>query len=160
MPSFDVVSEVEKFELKNAVDQANREIMTRFDFRGTDSKIDINDKEILLSTGSDFQIKQMQDILNTKLVKRGIDIDCLKPDEIEPVGSRVKLKIAVLEGLDADISRKIVKHLKQSKMKIQSAIQGEQVRVSGKKRDDLQRAMQEIKEMNLGMPVQFTNFRD
>ncbi len=160
MPSFDVVSEVDKHELNNAVDQSNREIKTRFDFKGSNANIQVNDKELVLTAESDFQIKQMLDIMHSKMVKRGIDISCLKPGEIEEIGHKAILKILVQEGLDADLSRKIVKMIKQNKLKVQAAVQGEQVRITGKKRDDLQSCMQSIKDAKFGIPLQFNNFRD
>ena len=160
MPSFDVVSEVDKHELSNAVDQSNREINTRFDFKGSNARIEQGDNELTLSAESDFQIKQMLDILHSKMSKRGLDIDCLKSGEIEQTGGKAILKMTVQEGVDKELSRKIVKLIKQSKMKVQAAIQGEQVRISGKKRDDLQHCMQQIKEQKYPIPLQFTNFRD
>ena len=160
MPSFDVVSEVDKHELNNAVDQSNREINTRFDFKGSNARIQHSDNELILTAESDFQIKQMLDILHNKMGKRGLDIECLKAGEIEETGGKAILKMAVQEGLDADLCRKIVKMIKQNKLKVQAAIQGEQVRISGKKRDDLQSCMQEIKEQKYTIPLQFTNFRD
>lgn len=160
MPSFDVVSEVDKHELSNAVDQSNREIKTRFDFKGSNANIQINDKELILTAESDFQIRQMLDIMHSKMVKRGIDISCLKPGDIEEVGNKAILKILVREGLDADLARKIVKMIKQNKLKVQAAVQGEQVRITGKKRDDLQFCMQNIKQAKFDIPLQFNNFRD
>ena len=160
MPSFDVVSEVDKHELSNAVDQSNREISTRFDFKGTNAIIEINDKEIVLTTESSFQIKQMLDILHTKMVSRKIDIACLLEGEVKENIGKAVLKITVQQGIDADTGRKIIKLIKQAKMKVQSAMQDEQVRITGKKRDDLQAAMKLIKDGDLGVPVQFTNFRD
>jgi len=160
MPSYDVVSEVEKHELSNAVAQANKEISTRFDFKGSDSKIELNDNDMILISESDFKIQQIKDVLLNKLVKRKVDIDCLKDDKIETSGGKAQLKITVQEGLDKDIAREVVKVIKQSKMKLQAAIQGEQVRVTGKKRDDLQAAMKLLKDANLGIPLQFNNFRD
>jgi uncharacterized protein YajQ (UPF0234 family) len=160
MPSFDVVSEVDKHELNNAVDQSNREINTRFDFKGSNARIQHSDNELILTAESDFQIKQMLDILHNKMGKRGLDIECLKAGEIEETGGKAILKMTVQEGLDKDLCRKIVKMIKQNKLKVQAAIQGEQVRISGKKRDDLQSCMQEIKEQKYTIPLQFTNFRD
>lgn len=160
MPSFDVVSEVDKHELSNAVDQANRELNTRFDFKGANANIEIKDKDIILTTESSFQIQQMLDILHNKMIKRKIDIACLSPDEVKEAIGKATLKITVQQGIDADNGRKIIKLIKQAKMKVQSAMQDEQVRITGKKRDDLQAAMKLIKDGDLGMPVQFTNFRD
>jgi len=160
MPSFDVVSEVDKHELSNAVDQSNREISTRFDFKGSNAQIDIKDKELVLSTESEFQIRQMIDILHNKMVKRKIDIDCLLQGDVKETNGKAILNISVQQGIDADNGRKIIKLIKQAKMKVQSAMQDEQVRVTGKKRDDLQAAMKLIKDEGLNVPVQFTNFRD
>jgi len=160
MPSFDVVSEVDQHELNNAVDQSNREIKTRFDFKGSNASIEVKDNDVILTAESDFQIRQMLDILHNKMVKRGIDITCLKPGEVEEVGNKAILKILVQEGLDKDLSRKIVKMIKQNKLKVQAAVQGEQVRITGKKRDDLQFCMQNIKDAKFGIPIQFNNFRD
>jgi cyclic-di-GMP-binding protein len=160
MPSFDVVSEVDHHELSNAVDQANREVGTRFDFKGTDSRLELAGQVITLNTQSEFQLKQMYDILCNKLVKRGVDIVCL--DLAEPV---LHLKtatqaITVREGIAADIARKIVRMMKDSKMKVQAQIQGEQLRITGKKRDDLQAAIALLKGADLEIPLQYTNFRD
>lgn len=160
MPSFDVVSEIDKHELSNAVDQSNREITNRFDFKGSDANIEIKGQELVLTAESEFQIKQMIDILHNKMAKRGIDILALKAGEIEEVGRKAILKIALQEGVDADLGRKIVKLMKQKKIKIQTAIQGDQIRISGKKRDDLQSCIQDIKQADFNVPLQFTNFRD
>jgi len=160
MPSFDVVSEVDHHELSNAVDQANREVGTRFDFKGTDSRIELAGQVITMNTQSEFQLKQMYDILCNKLVKRGVDIVCL--ELAEPV---LHLKtatqvITVREGIVADTARKIVRLLKDSKIKVQAQIQGEQLRVTGKKRDDLQTAIALLKGADVEIPLQYTNFRD
>ncbi len=160
MPSFDVVSEVDHHELGNAVDQANREVGTRFDFKGSDSNLELLGQVITLHSQSEFQLKQMYDILCNKLVKRGVDISCL--DSAEPV-LHVKTAtqtVTVREGIAAETARKIVRLLKDSKHKVQAQIQGEQVRVSGKKRDDLQAAIALLKDAALDIPLQFTNFRD
>ena len=160
MPSFDVVSEVNHHELSNAIDQANREVTTRFDFKGTGSKFELNENQITLNTESEFQLQQMYDMLCTKLVKRGVDIACLEMGE--PV---VQLKtasqgITVREGIDTADSRKMVKLIKERKMKVQAAIQGDQLRVSGKKRDDLQAVIALLKDGPFTLPLQFKNFRD
>ena len=160
MPSFDVVSEVDHHELSNAVDQANREVSTRFDFKGSGSHLELLGPAITLHSQSDFQLKQMYDILCNKLVKRGVDISCL--DLAEPV-LHVKTAtqaITVREGIATETARRIVRLLKDSKYKVQAQIQGEQVRVTGKKRDDLQAAIGLLKEASLDIPLQFTNFRD
>ncbi len=160
MPSFDTVSEVDHHELNNAIDQANREIGTRYDFKGSDAKIEQVDNQLTLSAESDFQIKQMTPILKEKMSKRGIDVSCLEFSDVVEMNKRARQQVLVREGLDKDLARKIVKLIKDSKIKAQAAIQGEQVRVSGKKRDDLQQIMQLLREANLGIPLQFNNFRD
>ncbi|MEE8495179.1 MAG: YajQ family cyclic di-GMP-binding protein [Xanthomonadales bacterium] len=160
MPSFDVVSEVNHHELTNAVDQAKREVSTRFDFKGTGSNFVLSDQLITMNTESEFQLQQMFDILCTKLVKRGVDIACLEKGE--PV---IQLKtatqvITVREGIESAQARKMVKLIKDRKMKVQAAIQGDQLRVTGKKRDDLQTVITLLKEAEFGLPLQFKNFRD
>ncbi|MCZ6487330.1 MAG: YajQ family cyclic di-GMP-binding protein [Gammaproteobacteria bacterium] len=160
MPSFDIVSEVDHHELSNAIDQANREIGTRYDFKGSDARIEQSENQLTLSTESEFQIKQMTPILKEKMSKRGIDVSCLEFSDVVEMNKRARQQVLVREGLDKDLARKIVKLIKESKLKVQSAIQGEQVRVNGKKRDDLQQVMQLLKAANLGIPLQFNNFRD
>lgn len=160
MPSFDIVSEIDIHELTNAVDQANRELTTRYDFRGINASFTQKDTTIHMSADADFQLVQMLEILKTKMVKRSIDIRCLEVKDLYPSGKQVKQDVNVLQGLDKEQTKKINKILKDAKMKVQSSIQGEQVRVTGKKRDDLQTAIAFIKESELDMPVQFTNFRD
>ena len=160
MPSFDVVSEVEMHELSNAVDQANREVGTRFDFRGSDAKFGHKGNELTLIADGPFQLKQMMDILRNKMVKRGIDTGCLDIGEPETTNMKSKQTVTVREGLDKEIAKKVVKLIKESKLKVQAAIQGEQVRVTGKKRDDLQSVMAMLKDQDLGLPLQYTNFRD
>ena len=160
MPSFDVVSEIDHHELKNALDQANREIGTRYDFKGSNSKIDQSANELTLEAESEFQIKQMAPILKEKMSKRDIDVDCLDFADIVEMNKRARQQVSVREGLDKDLARKMVKLIKDSKIKVQAAIQGEQLRVNGKKRDDLQQVMQLLREAKLGIPLQFNNFRD
>jgi len=160
MPSFDVVSEVDHHEVANAVDQANREVGTRFDFKGTDSSFEHDENTITMKTGSEFQLQQMLDILYSKLAKRGVDLDCVESGEPELMARTATQVITIQEGIDTDLARKIVKLIKGSKLKVQAAIQGEQVRVTGKKRDDLQAAMNLLREGELGQPLQFKNFRD
>lgn len=160
MPSFDVVSEIDHHELKNALDQANREIGTRYDFKGSNAHIEQADKNLLLEAESEFQIKQMTPILKEKMSKRGIDVDCLEFADIVEMNKRARQSIAVQEGLDTDLARKLVKMIKNSKLKVQAAIQGEQLRITGKKRDDLQQVMALLREAKLGIPLQFNNFRD
>ncbi len=160
MPSFDTVSEVDHHELSNAIDQANREIGTRYDFKGSGARIEQTDNQLSLIAESEFQIKQMTPILKEKMSKRGIDVSCLEFSDIVEMNKRASQQVLVREGLDQDLARKIVRLIKDSKIKAQVAIQGDQVRVSGKKRDDLQQIMQLLREANLGIPLQFNNFRD
>jgi len=160
MPSFDVVSELERHELSNAVDQANREINTRFDFKGSDAKIDESKEGLTMEAESEFQLDQMLTILNQKLVKRGLDIQSLDKQKVESSNMRARQKLLIKEGIEQELAKKIVKLVKESKMKVQASIQGEQVRITGKKRDDLQQAMALIKGAGLEQPLQFTNFRD
>jgi uncharacterized protein YajQ (UPF0234 family) len=160
MPSFDVVSEIDHHELSNALDQANREIGTRYDFKGSNARIEQSGNELLLEAESEFQIKQMTPILKEKMSKRGIDVDCLDFGDIVEMNRRARQPVAVREGLDKDLARKMVKLIKDSKLKVQAAIQGEQLRVNGKKRDDLQQVMQLLRDAKLGIPLQFNNFRD
>ena len=160
MPSFDIVSEVDMHELTNAVDQASRELTTRYDFRGVDANFEHKSETITLTADQDFQLRQMVEMLQGKMVKRGIDIKCMEVKDHYASGKQVKQEAVVRQGLDKDLSKKITKLIKESKMKVQAAIQGEKVRVTGKKRDDLQSAMALLREAELDMPLQFDNFRD
>ena len=160
MPSFDVVSEVDQHELANAVDQANREVTTRFDFKGTDSWFDLDGQVIKLSSGSEFQLQQMYDILCNKLVKRGIDIIALEKSDPVIQAKTATQNITVRQGIQSDDARKLVKMIKDQKMKVQAAIQGDQLRVTGKKRDDLQSVIALLRDADIGLPLQFKNFRD
>ncbi len=160
MPSFDVVSEVDMHEASNAVDQANREVSTRFDFKGTGSTFEHEGTTITSTSQSDFQLQQMLDILQSKLSRRGVDIDCLEVQDPEVSGKQARQKIVVREGLDSEQCRAIVKAIKSSKLKVQAAIQGNLVRVSGKKRDDLQQVIAFLKELKTDMPLQYKNFRN
>lgn len=160
MPSFDVVSEFDAHEATNAVDQANREVTNRFDFKGTGSKYELENDVITLTTQSDFQLQQMMDILHQKLSKRGIDIACLKEEEPELTGTVARQKVIMRQGLDTLLAKDLVKKIKASKIKVQSAIQGEKLRVSGKKRDDLQAVIALLKDADVDMPLQYENFRD
>ncbi len=160
MPSFDTVSEYDEQEAVNAVDQANREVSTRFDFKGTESEFKLEGNLVTVKSESDFQCQQMLDILQNKLTKRGIDIGCLEIGDPIPSGKSVSQIVTMKSGLESDMSKKMVKLIKQQKMKVQAAIQGEKVRVTGKKRDDLQKVMALLKESKLGVPLQFENFRD
>ena len=160
MPSFDVVSEVDHHELSNGVDQANREVTTRFDFKGTGSKFELVDQVITMNTESDFQLQQMYDMLCTKLVKRGIDISCLEKGEPVIQARTATQTVKVNEGIDTLTAKSMVKLIKQSKNKVQAAIQGEQLRVTGKKRDDLQAVIALLKGADVEIPLQYKNFRD
>ena len=160
MPSFDVVSEVNHHELTNAVDQANREVSTRFDFKGTGSNFVLNENQVTMNTESEFQLQQMYDMLCSKLVKCGIDIACLEMGEPVVQMKTATQVITVREGIETPDAKKMVKAIKDRKMKVQAAIQGDQLRVTGKKRDDLQAVIALLKEGDYGLPLQFKNFRD
>ena len=160
MPSFDVVSEVDHHELSNGIDQANREVTTRFDFKGTGSKFELTEQVITMSTESDFQLQQMYDMLCNKLVKRGIDISCLEKGEAVIQARTATQTVKVNEGIDTLTAKNMVKLIKQSKNKVQAAIQGEQLRVTGKKRDDLQAVIALLKGADVEIPLQYKNFRD
>jgi len=160
MPSFDAVSEVDQHELTNAVDQAAREIQNRYDFKGTSAKAEMSDGAIMLIADSDFQIQQMHPIVYQKLTTRGIDIMCLDAGKVETSGKGVKQRLSVKQGIDKETAKKAVGVIKESKAKVQAQIQGEQLRVTGKKRDDLQQVMKLLKDAELGVPMQFQNFRD
>lgn len=160
MPSFDILSEVDEQELTNAVDQANREVTTRFDFKGTNASFERKGNDITLKAQNDFQLKQMQGILEGKLTKRNIDLramDIGKPSvNLNDAHQVIKIK----QGIETDVAKKIVKEIKNSKLKVQASIQGQQVRVTGKKRDDLQSVISFLEESDQGLPLQFDNFRD
>lgn len=160
MPSFDIVSEVDTQEVRNAVDQANREVGTRFDFKGADAKFEQKDDVVTLESENSFQLKQMMDIFHNKLVKRGVDIGSL--DKKSPVESnrRTTQQVIIKTGIATEDAKTIVKDIKANKMKVQAQIQGEQVRVTGKKRDDLQQVIAFLKGKDYPMPLQFNNFRD
>jgi len=147
-------------EMSNAVDQANREIGTRFDFKGVDASFELADNEVVLTAEVDFQVRQMLDILKNKMVKRSIDISSLKTGDVEEVGQKATMRATIQQGIDADIARKIVRKVKDQKMKVQVAIQGDKLRVTGKKRDDLQSVISLLRDENYGLPLQFNNFRD
>jgi len=160
MPSFDIVSEVDMPEVRNAVDQANREVGTRFDFKGVDATFELGESSITLTAESDFQIQQMMDILRGKLVKRSVDIKSLEEGDIQMSGKKAIQEVTIQQGIDADLGRKIVRMVKDSKIKVQTAIQGEKLRVTGKKRDDLQQVIAVLKDAKLDIPLQYNNFRD
>ena len=160
MPSFDVVSEIEQHELVNAIDQANREISTRFDFKGTNSKVELSEWVLTIISKSEFQVKQINNILENKINKRGIDIRSLEYSEITENNNEARQIVTIKKGINKDKAKTIVKMIKNSKLKLQASIQGEQVRISGKKRDDLQNAISELKEAKFDIPLQYINFRD
>lgn len=160
MPSFDVVSEIDHHELTNAVDQTNREIGTRFDFKGSDAKVEQSEDGVTLEAENEFQLDQIITVLHQKLAKRGLDIQSMEKQGVETSNLRARQKLLLKEGIDKELAKKIVKLVKESKMKVQASIQGDQVRITGKKRDDLQQAIALIKDAGLGQPLQYTNFRD
>jgi len=160
MPSFDVVSEFDAHEASNAIDQANREVGTRFDFKGTGSKYVLEDQVVNLTSQADFQLQQMMDILRQKLAKRGIDIACMQEEEVEITGSEARQKVILRKGIDTPLARDLVKQIKASKIKVQTSIQGEKLRISGKKRDDLQAVIALLKDSKTELPLQYDNFRD
>lgn len=160
MPSFDVVSEFDAHEASNAVDQANREVGTRFDFKGTGSEYELEGQIIKLKSQTEFQLQQMVDILRQKLSKRGIDVACMKEDPPQISGNEARQQVILRQGIDTPLARELVKKIKASKVKVQAAIQGEKIRVSGKKRDDLQAVIQLLKAADVELPLQYDNFRD
>jgi hypothetical protein len=161
MPSFDIVSEADQVEVNNAIDQANKEVSTRFDFKGSDARVEHKEKVLTLHADDDFKLSQVTDILTGKLTKRGVDIRSLKYGDVEKVsGNKVKQTITVRTGVEQELSKKIVKILKDSKLKVQGSIQGDAVRVSSAKRDELQNAIALVKKSITDFPLQFNNFRD
>ena len=160
MPSFDIVSELNAHEVANAVDQANREVGTRFDFKGTNAKFELTDSVITLTAQADFQLKQMMDIVRLKLSKRGIDVACMKIDDPVVTGTTAKQIVTLREGIETELGKKIQRLIKDSKLKVQAAIQDKQVRVTGKSRDELLETIALVRGAKLDMPLQFTNFRD
>lgn len=161
MPSFDIVSEVDKVEVRNSVDQANKEVGTRFDFKGSSARIEHSETELTLFADTDFQLNQVFEILSMRLAKRNVDIRSLKRGDIQTIsGNKVKQVIEVKEGIESELAKKIVKLIKDDKLKVQAAIQGDTVRVSGTKRDDLQTTIQHLKKNVTDTPLQFNNFRD
>ena len=163
MPTFDIVSEVNQVEVRNGVDQCNKEVTNRFDFKGSDARVEINDKEKTLTAYGDdnFKLSQVRDVLTGRLAKRGIDIRCLEPGKVETIsGDKAKQIIKVREGVDQELGKKIVKLVKDSKMKVQASIQGDVVRISGAKKDLLQDAIALMRKSITDFPRQFKNFRD
>ncbi len=160
MPSFDVVSEVDMPEVTNAVDQSNREVNTRFDFKGTNARFELDKSIVTMHAPNDFFLRQMYDILTAKLTKRKVQIACLQRDEPMITVNAARQVVTVRQGIETDLARDIVKMIKKEKLKVQAAIQGDKVRVSGKKRDDLQQVIGMLKEADIEMPLQYVNFRD
>jgi cyclic-di-GMP-binding protein len=160
MPSFDIVSNIDNHEIANAVDQANREIKTRFDFKDTNSKIDLNKDKMTLIAPNDFQLKQVDEILRNKLAKRQVDLRAFKYQTITTSLNEAKQLIEIKQGIDMENAKKIVKLIKETQLKVQAAIQGEQIRVTGKKRDDLQEVIAKLKNSKVELPLQYTNFRE
>lgn len=160
MPSFDIVSEFDNHEVDNAVDQANREVSTRFDFKGSDAKFSFADDKITLSAENDFQLNQMLDILRKKLAKRGVELGHMQIDDPVIQHKSAIQTITMQQGLKQELAKKIVKLIKNEKVKVQASIQGDQIRVTGKKRDDLQTVISFLREKELDQPLQFQNFRD
>ncbi|GAW84967.1 conserved hypothetical protein [Bathymodiolus platifrons methanotrophic gill symbiont] len=160
MPSFDIVSEFDMHEAQNALAQANKEVGARFDFKGSNAEFELSGNSILMKAESTFQLQQMLPILFSKLTKRGIDIACLETGDVKEAAKTAQQPIELKEGIDKLQAKKIVKLIKDKKLKVQAAIEGEKIRVSGKKRDDLQQTMQMLRAENLEQPLQFNNFRD
>ncbi len=163
MPTFDIASEVNQMEVRNAVDQCNKEVSNRFDFKGSDARVEINEKEKTLSAfgDDDFKLGQVRDVLTARLAKRGIDVRCLELEKVETIGGgKVKQVVKVREGVDQELGKKIVKLIKDSKMKVQGSIQGDVVRITGAKKDLLQDAIALVRKSITDFPLQFKNFRD
>ncbi len=160
MPSFDIVSESDQHEIANAIDQTNREVSTRFDFKGTDARVELNKEKLTIIAPTDFQLKQVDEILRNKLTKRQIDLRVLNYEKINTNLSEARQVIEVKQGLDTENAKKIVKLIKDAALKVQASIQGDQVRVTGKKRDDLQEAIAMLRQAKVELPLQFNNFRD
>ena len=160
MPSFDVVSQVDLNEVSNAVNQATRELDNRFDFKGTNAKFELDDSAVTVRAPNEFQVNQMYDILTARLASRKINVGCLEREATQQNVSDAWQIVRVRQGIDTDLARQLVKLVKQAKMKVQVAIQGDQLRVSGNKKDVLQKVMELIKEQDVSLPLQFVNFRD
>ncbi len=160
MPSFDIVSEIDTVELRNAVDNANRELSTRFDFRNVNASFELVEENVKMSAEGDFQLKQMRDIFRGHLAKRNIDANAMDAQDPDVTGKNWHQTLLFRQGIDTPTAKKVVKLIKDAKLKVQSSIQGDKVRVTGKKRDDLQATMAAIREAEMGIPFQFNNFRD
>ncbi|HEX2605479.1 MAG TPA: YajQ family cyclic di-GMP-binding protein [Oxalicibacterium sp.] len=161
MPSFDTVSEANMVEVKNAIDQANKEISTRFDFKGSDARVEQKERELTAYADSEFQLSQVRDVLTNKMSKRNVDVRFLDLGKIEKIGGdKVKQVIKVKNGIESETAKKIVRIVKDSKIKVQASIQGDAVRVTGAKRDDLQATMALLRKEVKDLPLEFNNFRD
>jgi len=160
MPSFDIISEFDTHEVKNAIDQANKEVTTRFDFKGSNSNFELTDDKLVMVSESTFQLQQMFSIVCSKLSRRGIDVGCMEVGDANGSGKMMRQEITLKQGLDSLFAKKIVKLIKDKKLKVQAAIQGDKVRVTGKNRDDLQEVIQMLRNEKLEMPLQYNNFRD
>jgi uncharacterized protein YajQ (UPF0234 family) len=160
MPSFDVVSEIDRHELANAVDQANRELEQRFDFKGTKAKFVLEETTVSLSAPQEFQLKQMLDILKIRIAKRGIDVQCLEVKDAETNLAEARQQVVLKHGIDAETAKKMSRLVKDSKLKVQAQIQGEKLRVTAKQRDELQQVIALLRKAEVGVPLQFNNFRD
>jgi uncharacterized protein YajQ (UPF0234 family) len=160
MPSFDTVSEVDLQEVTNAVDQTNREVGNRYDFKGSSARVLQSDDQLTVQADSEFQLNQVKDILHLKLAKRGIDLGCIEEGKLETTLSKARQILHIRQGIPQDVAKKIVKLVKDSKLKVQASVQGDKVRVTGKKRDDLQEAISLLKAASIGLPLQYVNFRD
>ncbi|HBC71742.1 MAG TPA: YajQ family cyclic di-GMP-binding protein [Coxiellaceae bacterium] len=160
MPSFDIVSKIDKHEASNAVDQANREVKNRFDFKDTNSHFELVEDVITVVAPNKFQLQQMQQILEPKLVKRGIDLNCLVYEDVHESLHEATQKVTIKHGIDHEFGKKINKLIKESQIKVQSSIMGDHIRIVGKKRDDLQEVMALLRKEQLGIPLQFENLRD
>jgi len=160
MPSFDIVSEVDLHEVTNAVDQTNREVGNRFDFKGSNARVEQKESVLTVHGENEFQIRQILDIMHKRMAKRGIDIAALSEAEVQTSGNKATLVISVQQGINQDAARTLVKKIKESKLKLQSSIQGDKVRVTGKKRDDLQSIISQLDSYGLQLPLQTINFRD
>ncbi len=160
MPSFGIVSEVNRQEITNAVDQSNREVGTRFDFKGSNAQFEMEDNQVTMRAPNEFQLKQMFDILRERLARRKVDVRCLQVDPPQINVSEAWQIVTVRRGIEAELARKIVKITKGGKLKVQAAIQGDKVRVTGKKRDELQQVIGMLKDSDIDMPLQYTNYRD
>ena len=160
MPSFDIVSEVDKHELTNAIDQAQRELGNRFDFRNVEATFELDDVVVAMKAPSEFQLKQMRDILAARMIARGIDVRCLDDGEVETNVAGARQKITVKQGIEQKIAKKIIAAIKEAKLKVEPQINGDKLRVNGKKRDDLQTAIALLRKSEFEVPLQFDNFRD